>query len=233
LAAIACVHEDHDAMRVPHGLGYIKTSADANPRPLTAVEVEAVFTGMAALGNKIAFKYLMEGCECRSQLMIEEMLAVGIDPGRVWAMTVPGKTLSVPNPLNPKQPIRWHNHTAPVIALDPTPGGFRVIDPSLPGVRGPLTIVEWAASIRLLAYEMSDQPLSQAEMLSIFAERTRNGQSLHGFVFVVERGVSPVSDIKGSGFRLDVDPPQGVSEFAHERMQDYLKIQAQMPSSDR
>ncbi len=185
------------------------------------------------MGHKIAFKYLKEGCECRSQLMIEEMLAMGIAPGRAWAMAVPGKTLSVPNPLNPKRLIRWHNHTAPVVVLDPTPEGIRVIDPSLPRVRGPLTLGEWAASIGLLAYEMSDQPLSQAEMLSIFAERTRKEQNVHGFVFVVERGVSPVSDIKGSGFRLDVDPPQGVSVFAQARMQDYLKIQAQMPSGDR
>jgi hypothetical protein len=96
----------------------------------------------------------------------------------------------------------------------------------------PLTQTE-AASIGLVAWEMPGKPLSQAEMLSIFAERTMKGQDLHGFVFVVERGVSPVSDIKGSGFRLDVDPPQGVSMFAHERMQDYLKIQALMRPGKR
>jgi hypothetical protein len=215
-------------MRVDPGPGYIKTPADAKPRPLTSAEVEAVFARMTGLGDKIAFKYILEGCECRSELMIEEMVAMGIDPGRAWAMTVPGKTLKVANPRNPRQPIRWQNHTAPIVTLDPTPQGVRVIDPSLPDVTGPLAVAEWAASIGLSAYEMPDAPLSQAEMLSIFAERTLKGQNIHGFLFVVARGVSPVSDIKGSGFRLDVDPPQGVSAFAHERMRDYLKVQAQL-----
>jgi hypothetical protein len=70
-------------------------------------------------------------------------------------------------------------------------------------------------------------------MLSAFAERTLKGQDLHGFVYVVARGVSPVSDVKGSGFRLDEDPPQGVRAFAHERMQDYLKIQARLFPGER
>jgi hypothetical protein len=215
-------------MRLHHVPGYIKTPADGEPRPLTQAEVEAVFAGMAAMGDRIAFKYLKEGCECRSQLMIEEMMAMGIDPGRAWAMTVPGKTLRVLDPHNPKQPIRWQNHTAPIVAQDSTPQGIRVIDPSLPGVKGPLSVAEWATSIGLIAFEMPGNPLTQAEMLSIFADRTMKGQDIHGFVFIVESGVSPLSDIKGSGFRLDVDPPQGVSAFARDRMQDYLKIEAQM-----
>lgn len=220
-------------MPVPKGLGYIQTSADAEPRPLTQTETEELFASMAGMGDTIAFQYLKEGCECRSQLMIEEMMALGIDPGRAWAMTVPGKALSVPNPLNPKQPIRWQNHTAPVVALDATPQGIRVIDPSLPGVTGPITVPEWAAAMKLHTFETPSEPLSQAEMLNLFAERTIKGQNLQGFVYVVGRGVSPVSDIRGSGFRLDIDPPQGASAFARERMRDYLKAQAQMRPSDQ
>jgi hypothetical protein len=37
---------------------------------------------MAAQGDRIAFRYLLEGCECRSQLMIEFVEGMGIEPGR-------------------------------------------------------------------------------------------------------------------------------------------------------
>jgi hypothetical protein len=219
-------------MLVHKGPGYIKSSADTEPRPLTQAEAEAVFAFMAAAEDKMPFLYIKEGCEVRAQLMIDEMVVRGIDPGRAWALTVPGKSLSVPNPLNPRQPIRWGNHTAPVIAIDSTSQGVRVIDPALPGVKGPLTIVEWAAAMKLVAYEWSPKPLSQADMLSIFAERTVKGQDLQGFIFVVERGISPVSDIPGSGFRIAADPPEGIPSFLLKEVQRLFMEQAKMQSGD-
>jgi hypothetical protein len=220
--------EDDAAMLVPNGPGYIKTPADAELRPLTQAEAEAVFAAMAAKGDKIPFGYLREGCEVRSQLMIEEMVAMGIDPGRAWAMVAPGKAMSVPNPVNPRQPHRWLNHTAPTVALDGTRQGIRVIDPSVPGVKGPLTIDAWAAAIKLTPFEMPARPLTQAEMLSIFAERTAKGQDLKGFVLVVERGVSPVADVPGSGFRIAADPPQGVSAFVQSETQRLFLEEAKL-----
>ena len=41
-------------------------------QPLTQEQAQAVFEAMAALGDRIAFRWLAEGCECRAQLMIEE-----------------------------------------------------------------------------------------------------------------------------------------------------------------
>jgi hypothetical protein len=220
-------------MPAHHGPGYIKTPADAALRPLTQPEAEAVFATMAARGDKIPFRYIKEGCEVRSQLMIEEMVAMGIDPGRAWALAVPGKALVVPNPFNPRQPIRWGNHTAPTVAVDATPQGIRVIDPSLPGVNGPLTIDEWAAAINLTAYEAPGKPLVQAEMLDVFAERARKGQDLQGFVFVVERGVCPVSDVSGSGFRIAPDPAEGIPTFVNKEVQRLFAEQAKMRSGGR
>jgi hypothetical protein len=187
-----------------------------------------VFAAMAAKGDKIPFRYLKEGCEIRSQLMVEEMAVLGIDPGRAWALAIPGKTLSVPDPLNRQQSIRWGNHTAPVVAIDPTPQGIRVIDPSLPGASGPLTVAAWAAAIRLAVYEMPGKPLSQVEMLDRFAQATIEGQDLQGFVYVLERGLSPVADLPGSGFRLAADPPEGIPAFVHKEVQRPLKEQARM-----
>lgn len=226
------VGADH-AMPVYNGPGYIRTPADAEPRPLTPAEAEVVFAAMAAKGDKIPFGYIREGCELRSQLMIDEMVAMGIDPGRVWALAAPGKTLGVANPLNPKQPIRWANHTAPTVALDATPQGVRVIDPSLPGVKGPLTIQEWAGAIKLSAYEMPARPLSQAEMLTIFGERTTKGPDIKGFVFATERGVSPVTDVPGSGFRLAPDPAEGIPAFVRKEVQRLFVEQAQLRPGGR
>lgn len=227
------VGEDDGAMPVHNGPGYIKTPADAELRPLTQAEAEAVFAAMAARGDKIPFGYLREGCEVRSQLMIDEMVAMGIDPGRAWAMVAPGKAMSVPNTLNPRQPHRWLNHAAPTVALDGTPQGIRVIDPSLPGVKGPLTIDEWAAAIKLTPFELPAKPLTQAEMLNIFAERTVKGQNLKGFVVVVERGVSPVADVPGSGFRIAADPPEGVPAFVQTEAQRLFIEQAKLRPGGR
>jgi hypothetical protein len=219
-------------MQVPHRPGYIKTPSDAEKRPLTQAEAEAVFAAMAAKGAKIPFRYIQEGCEVRSQLMSEEMAAMGLDPGRAWALAVPGKSLSVPNPRNPRQAIRWANHTAPTVALDATTQGVRVIDPSLPGVKGPLAIHEWAATIKLTVYEVPAQPLSQAEMLAIFGQSIMKGESLEGFIFVVARGVSPVSDIPGSGFRIAADPPEGIGAFVNREVQRLFKEEAKMEPSE-
>jgi hypothetical protein len=220
-------------MSVDHGPGYIKTPADVEMRPLTQAEAEAVFAAMAARGDKIPWGYIKEGCEVRSQLMIDEMVAMGIDPGRAWALTVPGKTLSVPDPLNPRQRIRWGNHTAPTVALDATRQGLRVIDPSLPGVKGPLTVAEWAAAIKLTVWEMPARPLSQGEMLNLFAQDAVKGQDLQGFVYVVARGVSPVADIPGSGFRIASDPSEGIAAFVHQEAQRLFKEQAKMRADSR
>jgi hypothetical protein len=171
---------EEDAMRVPHGPGYIKTSADVEMRPLTQAEADAVFAVLATKGDKIPFRYIKEGCEVRSQLMIEEMVAMGIDP-------------------------------------------------SLPGTHGPLTIQERAAAIKLTIWEMPATPLSQAEMLNIFATK---GPDLQGFVYVVPRGVCPVTDIPGSGFRLAPDPPEGIATFVAREVQRLFKEQEKMRSPD-
>ena len=46
--------------------GLIRTPVDAAPRPLTVAEAGAVFAAVAALGDRIAFGHLAEGCECRA-----------------------------------------------------------------------------------------------------------------------------------------------------------------------
>src|ERR1700681_4097996 len=113
---------------------------------------------MAARGDQMAFQYLQEGCECRSQLMIEAMEAMGLDPGRAWAVMV-GRPLVAANPTNPKALFKWLNHTAPTVVVEGTPSGVLVIDPSL-SKTGPLTLNEWAGVMKARSIEVSEVPLS-------------------------------------------------------------------------
>ena len=136
--------------------GYITLSSDVPPRPLTQTEAQDVFTAIAAMSDRIAFRYLLEGCECRAQLMIEELLARGISPGRAWAVMV-ARPLVVPSPDAPKRLIKWFNHTAPTIALDATSDGVRVIDPGVT-TTGTLTLADWAAEMGTKAILISQLP---------------------------------------------------------------------------
>jgi hypothetical protein len=207
--------------------GFIQTPADAEPRPLTAAEAQELFTAMAAKGDKIAFRYLYEGCECRAQLMIEEMVAMGIEPGRAWILSV-GRKLSVPDPMNPSRAITWENHTAPTVVIERQPNAVCVIDPSL-SKTGPMTLATWTGMVRARSIEVSQTPLTQAQILDLQTSQVLGGaEPLDAVVFLLDRGTAPLPDIGGSGFRIGADPPEGVSAFAHAQMQEFLRRQDQM-----
>jgi hypothetical protein len=207
--------------------GYRKTPADPQPRPLTDAEAWQVFVAMAVRQDEIAFAYLWEGCECRAQLMIEHMETMGIDPGRAWVVSV-GRKLSVPDPFNPGRKIVWENHVAPTVAVGGQPHGLLVIDPSL-SKTGPLPLLEWADAMRARVVEISERPLTQAQILDLQTARVLSGgQPLDAVVFSLPRGQAPLPEVGGSGFRIAADPPEGVSPFAHAQMQEFLRRQSQM-----
>jgi hypothetical protein len=207
--------------------GFIKTPADAQPRRLTAAEAQQVFATMAVKDDRIAFKYVRAGCESRAQLMIEFMEEMGIDPGRSWALSV-GRDLMIADPLQPRGKITWHNHVAPTVAVEGVPHGVLVIDPSLTKA-GPMTLLEWAESMRARSVLISEVPLTQPQIMDLQTARvTSGGQPLDAIVFFLERGTAPLPDLGGSGFQIGIDPPEGVSKFAHQQQQKYLKLQSQM-----
>jgi hypothetical protein len=207
--------------------GCIKQSDDAEPRPLTAAEVQEVFAAMAVKDDQIAFKYVRAGCESRAQLMIEYMEEMGIDPGRTWALSV-GRDLVIADPLQPRGKITWHNHVAPTVAVEGVPHGVLVIDPSL-SKTGPMTLLEWAEAMRARSILISEVPLTQAQIMDLQRDRvTAGGQPFDAIVFSLERGKAPLPDVGGGGFQIGIDPPEGVSAFAHQQQQKYLKLQSQM-----
>src|SRR5438270_498922 len=117
--------------------------------PLTPEQARAIFDAMAALEDELCFSYLDEGCECRAELMIRRMQAMGYTPGRAWALAV-GRKLCYPQPENPGRFYKWYNHVAPTLPVQGAEQGVLVVDPSV-APQGPVTLTEWAAALRALS----------------------------------------------------------------------------------
>jgi hypothetical protein len=196
-------------------------------RTLTPEQAQEISRAMAALGDEIAFRWLADGCECRAQLMVERMQAMGLEPGRAWAVAV-GRPLAYPKPDNPQHSYKWGNHVAPTVPVVGVEHGVLVIDPSLTQV-GPLTLTEWASVLRARSFEVSSVGLSQTEMLSRLAARVLQGGDLDAMVFHLKLGEPPIAEVGGSGFWIRPDPVEGPSAYAHGKMKEYLDAQKQIP----
>jgi hypothetical protein len=194
---------------------------------LSPEEAQRLFDALTAKGDEIAFRWLKEGCECRAQLMIEYMQALGLNPGRAWAVAV-GRPLTVTDRLAPRGVSEWYNHVAPAFRAAGVTHEAWVIDPVLSG-SGPMSIVGWAEAMRARAIDVSTLPLSQLEILNRQATRVMRGEALDAILFLLEFGQPPIPELGGSGFRLAPDPPEGASEFARMTMQKLLALEQQPP----
>jgi hypothetical protein len=139
-----------------------------------------------------------------------------------------GRDLAIADPLRPHGTITWNNHVAPIVAVNDAPHGVLVIDPSLTQT-GPRTLLEWAGAMRVRSIEISEVPLTQVQILDLQTARVAGGgQPLDALVFSLARGLAPLRDVGGSGFRIQADPPEGVSAFAHQQQRKYLELQCKM-----
>jgi hypothetical protein len=159
-------------------------------------EARQAFFVVAARGNEIAFRWLVEGCECRAQLMIEHLQGLGLNPGRAWAISV-GRWLTVAHPEHAGQSYKWNSHVAPTLAVDGVEHGVLVIDPSL-SPTGPLTVTAWAGAMRARSIELARIGLSEAEVLDLQAARTLEGRTLDAVVFLLAVGEPPVRNRGGT-----------------------------------
>jgi hypothetical protein len=192
-------------------------------RKLTRKEAEEAFYAVAALREQIAFGWLREGCECRAQLMIEHLQGMGLEPGRVWAISV-GRMLTFPHPKVAGQTFKWGNHVAPVLAVEGPERGILVIDPAL-SQTGPLTLSEWMQTMKVKSAHVTDSGLSEAEILTLQSERVLQGEELDAVVFILKLGEPPLVNRGGSGFCIGPDPAMGIGRFARETMRDFLTLQ--------
>jgi hypothetical protein len=187
--------------------------------PLTGEQAHGLFDALAAKGHEIAFRVRAEGCECRAQLMIEHLQALGIEPRRAWVLAM-DRPLVFPDPANPRQFYNWHNHVAPTVAVEDVAYGVLVLDPSTQ--TGPAVLTDWTRSMGPRQIEVSSRGLSLAEIQQLRAERGLSGQGLDAIVFHLKLGEPPIPDQGGSGFRFGPDPEEGPSAFARATMQRLL-----------
>jgi hypothetical protein len=124
--------------------------------------VEEVYARMAVLGydpspQPVAFHCLEEGCEARAQLMIDELLRLGISPDRirrVWAFSeraFDGRASRMRPTGEDGLPFLEYNgaviefdyHVAPAVIVEEADGSqvLRVFDPSL--VNHPVPVAVW------------------------------------------------------------------------------------------
>jgi hypothetical protein len=99
--------------------------------------------------------------------------------------------------------------------------GLLVLDPSTQ--TGPAELRGWAASMGAKVIDVSDRGLSQAEILKRQSDRALREEGLKAIVFILRLGEPPIPDLGGSGFRIDVDPPEGPSAFARAEKRRLLK----------
>ena len=131
---------------------------------VTLAKATQIFQAMIKQDD-IAFRYPVDGCYARAELMIERMARQGLKPRKVWAVAN-GNELVAKTKNHPKGFVTWGYHVAPVlrvrIAADKQL--WYVIDPSL--FDRPVTIREWRARMKRphSAYEpySTVTPLGQA-----------------------------------------------------------------------
>jgi hypothetical protein len=192
-------------------------------RLLTRQEAEEAFRAVAALRDQIAFRWLREGCECRAQLMIEHLQGLGLEPGRVWAVSV-GRRLAFPQPNKPGHFYHWENHVAPTVAVEGIEHGILVIDPAL-SQASPLSLLDWTRVLRIQSVHVSDRGLSETDVMALQREHVLQGRELDAVVFILNFGQPPLTNLGGSGFRIGPDPDEELGSFARAEMREFLRNQ--------
>jgi hypothetical protein len=158
--------------------------------------------------------------------MIENLQALGLTPGRAWAVSV-GRVLIAPSPDDPKRSYKWKNHVAPTVPVEGAEQGLLVIDPSLSRT-GPFSLTEWAGRMGVKSLEISNIGLSQAEILGRQSARALQGRDLDAMVFCLRLGEPPIPEAGGSGFWIDKDPLAGPSAYVRQQMKIFLDNQAKL-----
>jgi uncharacterized Zn-binding protein involved in type VI secretion len=169
------------------------------PGPLTVVTpaiAAAIFSALASRSD-IAFKYPVDGCYARAHLMVKQMQAMGLNPGKAW--TFAGSRtdpLWVNTPNHPDGMVSWGYHVAPTLPVTGKDGVTRpmVMDPS-----------------------MFDHPVTPKEW--------QDAQHDHPTLVQTKAGQSPLSSGEGTGYWPGRDPAEGPDANAKETMEEYKRLE--------
>ncbi|MFO0968861.1 MAG: protein-glutamine glutaminase family protein [Gemmataceae bacterium] len=164
---------------------------------LTLAQAEKLFRDMASQRD-IAFRYVKDGCYARAQLMIERMIARGIQPVRVWSFGN-GENLHVRTRLEARGFVEWWYHVAPAVAVHHNGKTvYMVIDPS-----------------------MFDKPVTTAQWLNA-QKRTTSSRPMFQVTKLGQPPINPKTHrAEGSGYWPDKDPVGGAHAHAVSTMRMY------------
>jgi hypothetical protein len=165
-----------------------------------------VFRDMARQDD-IAFRYPVDGCYARAELMVELMLRQGLKPRKVWAVAS-GEELVAKTKNHPKGYVTWAYHVAPVLRVRGADDEQRwyVIDPSL--FTAPVTLTAWMKA--QMRPEARHQP---------FLTITRPGQAPKWIDNKVRAG---------SGYWPGRDPKEGPHVHAVSTMKKYKPFEGKV-----
>jgi hypothetical protein len=126
----------------------LKPRTSTGPLPanvtVTYERVVEVFKLMVNQRNRdvIAFRYPVDGCYARAELMVEQMQRMGLKPYKIWSVAN-GEELFARTKNHPRGYVTWGYHVAPVVRVRLSENSQRwyVIDPSMSDL--PMTITQW------------------------------------------------------------------------------------------
>lgn len=172
---------------------------------VTLEKANAVFQAMVKQDD-IAFRYPVDGCYARAELMVEQMTRRGLKPRKVWAVAN-GNELIAKTKHHPKGYVTWGYHVAPVLRVRDKDDEQRwyVIDPSL--FTAPATLTAW---MKAQMKEGGHQP---------FLTVTKPGQAPKW----VDNKVRA-----GSGYWPGGDPKEGAHDHAVATMKKYKPFEGKV-----
>ncbi len=173
---------------------------------VTLAKAREMFALMAKQ-HDVAFRYPIDGCYSRAELMIERMRQRGLHPHRVWSVAN-GEELYARTKNVKKGYVTWSYHVAPVlrVRVNGQTQRWYVIDPSL--FDRPATIAQWEAV------------------------QMRSTTSHKPYVTVSRVGEAPVwVDHKrkpGHGYWPGADPKEGLHSHAVATMKRYKALEGRV-----
>jgi hypothetical protein len=182
------------------------TAALPDAATVTMSKARAVFQQMAAQRD-IAFRYPIDGCYARAELMIERMRQQKLMPYRVWSVAngepLHAKTTNVRAGF-----VEWGYHVAPLLRVrtDARNQRWYVIDPSL--FKQPVTIEQWeAAQMKTRASHKPYITLTKIGEAPVWIDHKRKN---------------------GTGYWPGADPREGLHNHAVATMKRYKALEGRV-----
>jgi hypothetical protein len=160
-------------------------------------QAAALFVEFAAAAD-LALGYPADGCYARTHVMVQQMLARGLAPSKVWAFAASTSDLLwTEAPDQPLGRVQWGYHVAPVLVVQDADNNVReaVFDPLL--FDHPASVEDWLDALH-------DTPTLVRTAL----------------------GEPPLPARGGTGYWPGPDPLEGPDEHAHETLEYYRQWSA-------